>query len=252
MICLKNRTFVVSTTTIFSQPTQSFWLWFAWKIVPLWYQQQLYFQNGALRISCDLLEKSYLCGINNNKTTWSTILLHVVICLKNRTFVVSTTTSKSNTFVRLSLWFAWKIVPLWYQQQQTNTYSILITSCDLLEKSYLCGINNNWLRGDFTPDPVVICLKNRTFVVSTTTQFLRYPMTKKLWFAWKIVPLWYQQQPFLNIGDFSVSCDLLEKSYLCGINNNKVLTLSTEDLVVICLKNRTFVVSTTTVYWREV
>ena len=42
--------------------------------------------------------------------------------------------------------------------------------------------------------PVVICLKNRTFVVSTTT------------------PIWASED--------GTRCDLLEKSYLCGINNN--------------------------------
>ena len=41
-------------------------------------------------------------------------------------------------------------------------------------------------------------------------------------------------------------CDLLEKSYLCGINNNYTLNIAQELSVVICLKNRTFVVLTTT------
>ena len=67
--------------------------------------------------SCDLLEKSYLCGINNNDSVFPIAFTIVVICLKSLTFVVSiTTTYKSATFIR---------------------------SCDLLEKSYLCGINNN-------------------------------------------------------------------------------------------------------------
>ena len=44
-------------------------------------------------------------------------LLHVVICLKSLTFVVSIT---------------------------TRTVALSTSSCcDLLEKSYLCGINNN-------------------------------------------------------------------------------------------------------------
>ena len=68
-------------------------------------------------------------------------------------------------------------------------------SCDLLEKSYLCGINNNPALSVLSVAPVVICLKSLTFVVSITT-------TKKA---------------FLYL----VSCDLLEKSYLCGINNNR-------------------------------
>ena len=94
------------------------------------------------------------------------------------------------------------------------------SSCDLLEKSYLCGINNNKEKRFFQPFLVVICLKSLTFVVSITTT----------------------DQSALS----STRCDLLEKSYLCGINNNitlrRVLTLS----VVICLKSLTFVVSITT------
>ena len=69
-----------------------------------------------------------------------------------------------------------------------------ITSCDLLENIYLCGINNNesvryslFLR-------VVICLKISTFVVSTTTR--------------------------IPVGILNACCDLLENIYLCGINNN--------------------------------
>ena len=68
-------------------------------------------------------------------------------------------------------------------------------SCDLLEKSYLCGINNNW---------------------------------------WGLPP---------HTPD---SCDLLEKSYLCGINNNNALAPAFTLSVVICLKSLTFVVSITT------
>ena len=42
-------------------------------------------------------------------------------------------------------------------------------------------------------------------------------------------------------------CDLLENIYLCGINNNKKMQLKNKNLVVICLKISTFVVSTTTI-----
>ena len=45
-----------------------------------------------------------------------------------------------------------------------------------------------------TNEPVVICLKSLTFVVSITTH--------------------------RKNGDTKTGCDLLEKSYLCGINNN--------------------------------
>ena len=46
---------------------------------------------------CDLLEKSYLCGINNNVSEETLSGLTVVICLKSLTFVVSITTEEVQT-----------------------------------------------------------------------------------------------------------------------------------------------------------
>ena len=71
-----------------------------------------------------------------------------------------------------------------------------------------------------SPARVVICLKSLTFVVSITTTSMRKKMLPR--------------------------CDLLEKSYLCGINNNIASAVLTKSLVVICLKSLTFVVSITT------
>ena len=68
-------------------------------------------------MGCDLLEKSYLCGINNNRLSKSLSSSRVVICLKSLTFVVSITTVEPD--------------------------KVSVYGCDLLEKSYLCGINNN-------------------------------------------------------------------------------------------------------------
>ena len=44
----------------------------------------------------------------------------------------------------------------------------------------------------------------------------------------------------------SISCDLLENTYLCGSNNNHSRLALVNDSVVICLKIRTFVVAITT------
>ena len=246
MICLKIRTFVVSTTTLPLLPYEFGQLWFAWKFVPLWYQQQLIEVTLSFLICCDLLENSYLCGINNNLRWRSEFTPVVVICLKIRTFVVSTTTvhqlaiyhhqlwfawkfvplwyqQQQIIFIRIPairLWFAWKFVPLWYQQQPAASNSLPIIGCDLLENSYLCGINNNLTRVKCHDKIVVICLKIRTFVVSTTTILITSLIRSR--------------------------CDLLENSYLCGINNNRHLTAIQLKFVVICLKIRTFVVSTTT------
>ena len=73
MICLKSLTFVVSITTLIT--------------------------NNSLIHCCDLLEKSYLCGINNNKDLFFLLYVFVVICLKSLTFVVSITTPITGDYV---------------------------------------------------------------------------------------------------------------------------------------------------------
>ena len=195
VICLKIRTFVVSATTEQWKQNQSNLLWFAWKFVPLWYQQQQEEYISLITPCCDLLENSYLCGISNNPLIFFD--------------------------VRNWLWFAWKFVPLWYQQQLNSSWQVSLYCCDLLENSYLCGISNNFIA------------------------ISRLPVL--LWFAWKFVPLWYQQQLRPPMIEFLLSCDLLENSYLCGISNNSVTDKYLTIFVVICLKIRTFVVSATTV-----
>ena len=174
--------------------------------------------------------------------------LPVVICLKIRTFVVSATTYGFPCGAGNMLWFAWKFVPLWYQQQRVRRLSSWSWGCDLLENSYLCGISNNSGDRNSSMQGVVICLKIRTFVVSATTIEFLLTNRVRLWFAWKFVPLWYQQQQFIVLNDKMTCCDLLENSYLCGISNNLRTDVLTYCPVVICLKIRTFVVSATTTF----
>ena len=147
----------------------------------------------------------------------------------------------------------------------------VIASCGLLEKSYFCSIANNAIPKYHRTTSVVICLKNRTFAVSQTTQLVQRHLAVELWFAWKIVLLQYRKQPSsrrkwpgsvvicLKNRTFAVSqttwdinsrittsCDLLEKSYFCSIANNVTSSCPKQAFVVICLKNRTFAVSQTT------
>ena len=245
VICLKIRTFVVSATTYGQYGGYGGGLWFAWKFVPLWYQQQLFVGKDSIKNCCDLLENSYLCGISNNH--------------------------QRQGRYHEQLWFAWKFVPLWYQQQHLLRFRLIVKGCDLLENSYLCGISNNVPPREPRAWPVVICLKIRTFVVSATTgisvdsthtgcdllensylcgisnNLIPWLVSMKmgcdllensylcgisnnrpyvwlsrlrLWFAWKFVPLWYQQQHWLYFYRLPSCCDLLENSYLCGISNN--------------------------------
>ena len=161
---------MVSATTTIGDHEHLNVLWFAWKFVPLWYQQQHWPVSRRLPLCCDLLENLYLCGISNNSITLGANSLYVVICLKICTFVVSATTIDLEGAFNALLWFAWKFVPLWYQQQPTIVRLRYTTCCDLLENLYLCGISNNFEIKEGSEHLVVICLKICTFVVSATTK----------------------------------------------------------------------------------
>ena len=223
VICLKNRTFAVSQTTHSHLGITPSELWFAWKIVLLQYRKQLLSYIFSHRGSCDLLEKSYFCSIANNLVTyasstrplwfaWKIVLLQyrkqpiiaevilpfVVICLKNRTFAVSQTTSFLEPIQTFSCDLLEKSYFCSIANNRTSASIKTALCCDLLEKSYFCSIANNesrvyiadymlWFawkivllqyrkqRDLFKPIcvPVVICLKNRTFAVSQTTYIER-------------------------------------------------------------------------------
>ena len=170
---------------------------------------------------CDLLEKSYFCSITNIGNITYLHIRVVVICLKNRTFAVSQTSSSVMLANCGRLWFAWKIVLLQYHKHPKFSGHNSIFRCDLLEKSYFCSITNIYYCSPTIMPNVVICLKNRTFAVSQTSEVH--------WLAAK------------------TRCDLLEKSYFCSITNIYLLKVGEHRLVVICLKNRTFAVSQTSI-----
>ena len=194
VICLKTRTLAVSQTTPVATRAPVVALWFAWKLVHLKYRKQHILGYLNSNSGCDLLENSYFCSIANNTSLISMLSLHVVICLKTRTFAVSQTTG--------------------------NKISITSSSCDLLENSYFCSIANNLVICSFSTGLVVICLKTRTFAVSQTTASFAPASVHRLWFAWKLVLLQYRKQHKYVFFLGAFGCDLLENSYFCSIANN--------------------------------
>ena len=169
MICLKNRTFAVSQTSVHQKLVCCFLLWFAWKIVLLQYHKHRVVITSVYEVGCDLLEKSYFCSITNINWGKRKINKDVVICLKNRTFAVSQTSWLAAPPLSHRLWFAWKIVLLQYHKHLPIIGFREPRCCDLLEKSYFCSITNITKSYDLHKVPVVICLKNRTFAVSQTS-----------------------------------------------------------------------------------
>ena len=108
--------------------------------------------NSLMAHECKLFVKAnkneqcngfLLGGINNNCSFVNRFAVLVVICLKISTFVASTTTRRNGFKGDFQLWFAWKYLPLWYQQQRKPQKIVGKMSCDLLKNIYLCGINNN-------------------------------------------------------------------------------------------------------------
>ena len=197
VICLKTTTFAVSATTWMSTPHLLHVLWFAWKQLPLQYQQQQTRPLSEFQRCCDLLENNYLCSISNNSSHKLLLCGAVVICLKTTTFAVSATTNGPDISSGKQLWFAWKQLPLQYQQQLAGWRACRST--------------------------VVICLKTTTFAVSATTPGKNLEAWKLLWFAWKQLPLQYQQQLYPGRTNCNGCCDLLENNYLCSISNNEFI-----------------------------
>ena len=97
----------------------------------------------------------------------------VVICLKNRTFAVSQTTINFVICQQSSCDLLEKSYFCSIANNSTLGISSTAVGCDLLEKSYFCSIANNEIRHQFRRVLVVICLKNRTFAVSQTTDETR-------------------------------------------------------------------------------
>ena len=107
VICSKISTFAVSSTTHRRQPLFEVGLWFAQKLVPLRYHQQLQRYNA--------------------------FCYPVVICSKISTFAVSSTTALYNGIWWCWLWFAQKLVPLRYHQQRRGKSIPGAAGCDLLK-----------------------------------------------------------------------------------------------------------------------
>ena len=169
----------------------------------------------------------------------------VVICLKNRTFAVSQTAKIGKEVVIKRLWFAWKIVLLQYHKQRCANHYYLTLGLWFAWKIVLLQYHKQLINLTNLSTLVVICLKNRTFAVSQTAFSLKESEPNPLWFAWKIVLLQYHKQHTFSMLKWTYRCDLLEKSYFCSITNSYKVIQQSANLVVICLKNRTFAVSQT-------
>ena len=215
-LCLLNNTLAVIYQLLYG-------LWFAEKFVSLLIEQHHKIYIGVHKTGCDLLKNSYLCLLNNTRLTSISVAGWVVICWKIRIFAYWTTPRLQNTPTTIRLWFAEKFVSLLIEQHPIFGISPWMRGCDLLKNSYLCLLNNTGACRWCPFRLVVICWKIRIFAYWTTPSWRRTSITAALWFAEKFVSLLIEQHRSASKDVAFSSCDLLKNSYLCLLNNTRIL-----------------------------
>ena len=137
VICFQICTFEPLETAYLSVNGLPILLWFAFKFVPLNHWKQPNSISDASDNGCDLLSNLYLWTIGNSASTE----------------IIRT----------LTLWFAFKFVPLNHWKQPLHLRPINVIGCDLLSNLYLWTIGNSQVRWQVPGVVVVICFQICTF-----------------------------------------------------------------------------------------
>ena len=166
----------------------------------------------------------------------------VVICFHFTTFAVLETAVTYCCFVTALLWFAFILLPLPYWKQHFRRVKAGQWSCDLLSFYYLCRTGNSITTTKYTDIDVVICFHFTTFAVLETAKANGWPLLRRLWFAFILLPLPYWKQPVCPLLACWCRCDLLSFYYLCRTGNSGVHRNSLRNYVVICFHFTTFAV----------
>ena len=196
VICFHFTTFAVLETAGKPLLEVSFWLWFAFILLPLPYWKQ---QIGMI-------------------FSWG----RVVICFHFTTFAVLETANRSWRNWDVLLWFAFILLPLPYWKQPKRWEDSFVYGCDLLSFYYLCRTGNSASSTLSKLSFVVICFHFTTFAVLETACLGICWLPTLLWFAFILLPLPYWKQPLNASSDVQGSCDLLSFYYLCRTGNSGI------------------------------
>ena len=140
-----------------------------------------------------------------------------MICFQNYIFELLNTAKKSYFFVKILLWFAFRIISLNYWIQRALVVICLILCCDLLSELYLWTIEYSVFRFGSKKQLVVICFQNYIFELLNTAILEQSTNSDSLWFAFRIISLNYWIQQSFVILVFISRCDLLSELYLWTI-----------------------------------
>ena len=218
--CFQNSVSLIPTTTFFWWISGVTWLWIAFRIQYLWYQQQLIAIGLQTGYCCELLSEFSIFDTNNNQLNLTVIFVRVVNCFQNSVSLIPTTTIWDWKCSVCLLWIAFRIQYLWYQQQR------------------------------FAHQPswpfVVNCFQNSVSLIPTTTGSLVNTTSLMLWIAFRIQYLWYQQQHAYIIIKAITCCELLSEFSIFDTNNNPDVYADIGVEVVNCFQNSVSLIPTTT------
>ena len=167
--CFQNSVSLIPTTTTGWENSICDRLWIAFRIQYLWYQQQQICCTWSNDWCCELLSEFSIFDTNNNKCNGCSICQIVVNCFQNSVSLIPTTTSLFSTGTTLSLWIAFRIQYLWYQQQPETSSKEGDGSCELLSEFSIFDTNNNLFRWSASDTYVVNCFQNSVSLIPTTT-----------------------------------------------------------------------------------
>ena len=170
-------------------------LWIAFELLSLTYEQQPIVKIEDGQISCELLSNYYLWHTSNS--TWRT------------------------AWRGSTLWIAFELLSLTYEQQLNVFCHNLINCCELLSNYYLWHTSNSKIEFVSQFILVVNCFRITIFDIRATAKRNGPRWMKPLWIAFELLSLTYEQQRAVCASIKASCCELLSNYYLWHTSNSK-------------------------------
>ena len=218
--CFQKLVSLIFWTTSWRQPSRTTRLWIAFKNLYLWYSEQRGLCRTFLLARCELLSKTCIFDILNN-TWWLYYSIKCVVnCFQKLVSLIFWTTFNYLYIYVFMLWIAFKNLYLWYSEQPLVLLFLLVVCCELLSKTCIFDILNNFQKNDTYRLCVVNCFQKLVSLIFWTTKGSQVRQSASLWIAFKNLYLWYSEQPLSQIFNSPRCCELLSKTCIFDILNN--------------------------------
>ena len=236
MNCFQKLVSLIFWTTTCLQRSFPDRLWIAFKNLYLWYSEQhttkaLYQLSG-----CELLSKTCIFDILNNKSFAELYSETVVNCFQKLVSLIFWTTAVKKELTDSMLWIAFKNLYLWYSEQLRYFPLSYASRCELLSKTCIFDILNNVDEDIHISAVVVNCFQKLVSLIFWTTTCLQRSFPDRLWIAFKNLYLWYSEQHTTKALYQLSGCELLSKTCIFDILNNANENVHPKVFVVNCFQ----------------